>query len=93
MATYCFDAVYSYEIRIRTKSHKWLIYYLTSKRWKHGYAILERKNLKIGLHVIYRLNRFNLPCSLMGGNFTFDIAVHCAVLSCQFEIDIMSESR
>lgn len=48
-------------------------------------CILEIQNLKIGL--------INLPCSLMGGNFTFDIAVHCAVLSCQLEIDIMSESR
>lgn len=48
-------------------------------------CISEIKNLKIGL--------INLPCSLMGGNFTFDIAVHGAVLSCQLEIDIMSESR
>lgn len=50
-----------------------------------GVCISEIKNLKIGL--------INLPCSLMGGNFTFDIAVHGAVLSCQLEIDIMSESR
>lgn len=34
MATYCFDAVSSYEIRIRTKYYKWLIkmYYLRSGR-------------------------------------------------------------
>lgn len=34
MVTYCFDAVCSYEIRIRTKYYKWLIkmYYLRGGR-------------------------------------------------------------